>query len=129
MTRPLAIEDPAPDPRSAASAGSRGGLAGWQVRRAEEAAETGLAGLTVGALARQARLSPDHYARCFQVSFGMPPAEWLLRRRLERAKALLARSDDTVDQVAVAVGYRSGSQLARAFRRRVGTSPRRFRRR
>jgi AraC family transcriptional regulator len=108
---------------------ARGGLAGWQIRQAEEAAKGGLAGLTVGALARQARLSQDHYARCFQVSFGLSPVEWLLQRRLERAKAMLARSDDTVDQIAVTVGYRSGSQLARVFRRRVGVSPRAFRRR
>lgn len=114
---------------AAAHRGARGGLAGWQVRRIQTLGATGASGLTVGRLATQVGLSPHHFSRAFRTSFGVPPSVWLAQQRLSRAMVLLTGTRRTVDEIAVDLGYRSGSQLARVFRRHTGESPRAFRRR
>lgn len=105
-----------------------GGLAGWQVRRLRVLAEAELAALTVDALAKAVDLSPSYFSRAFRQSFGCAPRSWLLDLRLIEAKRRLSATSETVDQIALALGYRSGSQLSRAFRAKFGQSPRAFRR-
>lgn len=105
-----------------------GGLAGWQARTIRQLAAGQLPALTVASLAGAVNLSPYHFSRAFRVTFGVPPREWLLRQRLERAKARLLESSETVEQIAVSLGYRSGSELSRVFRARVGVSPQAYRR-
>jgi AraC family transcriptional regulator len=51
---------------------------------------------------------------------------FVLRTRVERAKALLARGDVRVGEVAAALGFADHGHLTRTFRRLVGTSPARF---
>jgi AraC family transcriptional regulator len=112
----------------AIEASSTGGLAGWQVRRLLSLAEVDLAGLSVSSLAGAVELSPSYFTRAFTRSFGCSPRSWLLVRRLDAAKRRLAETSDTVDQIALSLGYKSGSQLSRAFRARFGMSPQAFRR-
>lgn len=85
--------------------------------------------LSVGGLARTLHLSPQHFSRAFHVTFGMPPRAWLLEHRLAAAERRLREGDETVEQIALGLGYRSGSQFARAFRARFGCSPLDYRRR
>lgn len=105
-----------------------GGLAGWQARMVRQLAAAQLAALTVGAMATAVGLSPHHFSRAFRMTFGLPPREWLVQQRLGHAKMRLLETSDTVDQIALSLGYKSGSQLSRAFRARFGMSPRAFRR-
>ncbi|MBU1326371.1 MAG: helix-turn-helix transcriptional regulator [Alphaproteobacteria bacterium] len=121
-TRPEAREERPSFPQT-------GGLAGWQKRLVEAAARERLAELTVGKLADEVRLSRYWFSRAFRSSYGIPPAEWLQDRRLREAERRLRVTDDTVERIALDVGYRSGSQLARMFRRRMGASPSVWRRR
>lgn len=106
-----------------------GRLAAWQVRRALEFIDAHLGeDIPLATLAATVRLSPFHFARCFHATLGEPPHRYQVRRRIDRARELLASSDLRVLDVALAVGYESPQALARAFRRILGVSPARYRR-
>jgi len=58
----------------------------------------------------------------------MPPQRYQLKRRVERAKALLAKHAASVTDVSLAVGYRDTSAFCTAFRRTTGLTPGAYRR-
>jgi AraC family transcriptional regulator len=58
----------------------------------------------------------------------MPPHRYLVRRRLERAKVLLADTDRSVMEIAMAVGYLDTSSFTTAFRKHTGLTPTHYRR-
>lgn len=72
-------------------------------------------------------MSPYHFSRMFKLSTGLPPHQYVMRQRIERAKALLTNTDLPVGVVAQEVGFASPSHFAQQFRRLVGTAPRFFR--
>ena len=78
--------------------------------------------------ARQACLSPFHYHRLFARTFGETPHEFLTRRRIERAKSLLARDQLPVTDICFAAGYESLGSFSTLFRAMVGYSPSVYRR-
>jgi len=107
---------------------ARGGLAGWQVRALTQLAAREIASLTVKGMATAVDLSPHHFSRAFRTTFGAPPRNWLIDAKMRRARDRLLNSNDTVEQIALDLGYRSGSQFSRVFRAQFGTSPLAFRR-
>jgi AraC family transcriptional regulator len=109
---------------------SRGGLAAWQRRAVDEQIEAHLAEpLSLLALSEMVRLSPRHFARAFKQSFGQPPHQYQLSRRIDRAKDLLGRNDMSVTEIAVALGFSDTSAFSTTFRRFAGGTPRDYRRR
>lgn len=83
---------------------------------------------TLERLARVASTSRSAFAERFHTVVGEPPARYLLRVRMERAKALLADDRVSVAQTAVSLGYGSEAAFSRAFRRHTGTNPSAWRR-
>ena len=83
--------------------------------------------LTVEALARRAAMSPRTFARSFRTEVGATPAAYVEALRVEAARRLLETTDLTVTAVAQRVGLNHAETLHRAFRRRVGTTPDRYR--
>lgn len=79
-------------------------------------------------LASVAGSSRFHFCRAFREATGLPPYRYVLRRRIEFAKALLLGEKLSIGQIAGACGFNSRSQFAAMFRREFGTSPSRFRR-
>ena len=79
--------------------------------------------LTVADLARAAGLSPAHFSREFQRTFGEAPHRYLLTRRLERAAALLRNTDRTVTEICFAVGLASVGSFVTSFQRVFGAPP------
>jgi AraC-like DNA-binding protein len=79
--------------------------------------------LDLPALARSARVSEAYFSRSFRAAFGETPHQYLLRRRMERAKALLRAGDLSVTDVCLAVGFTSLGSFSTQFRRFVGESP------
>jgi AraC family transcriptional regulator len=75
-------------------------------------------------LAAAAAVSPYHFHRIWRVLTGETVAETTLRLRLESAEELLRQDRATVTETALAVGFATPQSLARAFRRRLGMSPR-----
>jgi AraC-like DNA-binding protein len=85
--------------------------------------------VTLGDCALEAGLSPWHFLRSFRAVFGETPKEFHTRLRLERAKHLLTVTDRSVTEVCYDVGFSSLGTFSVLFKRRVGFSPREFRRR
>jgi len=79
--------------------------------------------ISLGALSSVAGLSPNHFARAFQQSVGIPPHQYLLRRRLEHVGQMLRETRLPLSQIALAAGFSDQSHLARHFRRMTGVSP------
>ena len=108
---------------------SRGGLASWQMRIVTEHIEEHVGEqISLSTLAKLARLSQAHFCRAFKQSFGVPPHEYHVQRRIEKAKALLAERNALVTDVGFALGYSHTSSFSVAFRKITGRSPREFRR-
>lgn len=72
-------------------------------------------------------LSPYHFARCFKQSTGMTPHRYLVGKRVELVKRLLATSGLPIVDVALAAGFSSQSHMTTVFRKLTGTTPRMFR--
>jgi AraC family transcriptional regulator len=107
----------------------RGGLAAWQAQAVKRHIDERLAEhVPLAALAALARLSPCHFSRAFKQSFGMPPHRFHIHCRIERAKALLADPDQSVTEIAIAVGFSSASSFNGAFRKATGATPSEYRR-
>jgi AraC-like DNA-binding protein len=83
--------------------------------------------LDIPALARSAHVSESHFSRSFRAAFGETPHRYLLRRRMERAKALLREGGLSVTEVCLEVGFTSLGSFSSQFRRFVGESPTAYR--
>jgi transcriptional regulator GlxA family with amidase domain len=83
--------------------------------------------LDVPAMARAALMSPAHFSRRFRAEYGETPYNYLMTRRMERAKALLRRGDLTVTEVCVAVGCTSLGSFSTRFTELVGEPPSAYR--
>ena len=83
--------------------------------------------LTLAELAGVACLSPCHLSRSFKQAIGTGPQRYTVRRRVERAKALLRGSDASLASIAATVGFADQSHFTAAFRQEIGTTPGRFR--
>ena len=83
--------------------------------------------LDIPALARSAHVSESHFSRSFKAAFGETPHRYLLRRRMERAKALLRQDELSVTEVCLEVGFTSLGSFSAQFSRFVGESPTAYR--
>jgi AraC family transcriptional regulator len=75
-------------------------------------------------LAEVAHLSACHFARQFKVATGLPPHQYVILRRVERAKLLLQGGDLSLAEIAAGTGFTDQSKLSHTFKRIVGVSPR-----
>jgi len=87
--------------------------------------DANLAGdIALSDLAAVAGLSRFHFIRVFRRSFNQTPYQFVLGRRVERARALLKGGAIPVEEIAAAVGFNDAARFSRAFRRITGVSPR-----
>jgi AraC family transcriptional regulator len=104
--------------------GSAGGFSRRSLERATDYINDNLSQkLTLAEIAEAAYMSPHHFARSFKKDTGLSPHRYVIRQRVERAKALLANTDLTVFEVARAVGFANHSHLSSHVRRLLGVSP------
>ena len=102
----------------------RGGLAGWQQRIVTSYIEEHLSEqIPLATLARLVRLSPYYFCRAFKQSLGMPPHRYHNSRRIEHAKALLAKPELSVTEIGLTVGFSETSSFTAAFRKATGQTP------
>ena len=83
--------------------------------------------LEVQDLADAAGLSKAHFSREFSRAFGESPHSYLLTRRLERAAALLRRTNRSVADICFSVGLQSVGSFTTSFKRIYGRSPTAYR--
>jgi AraC-like DNA-binding protein len=84
-------------------------------------------GITVEDMAAAAGLSRAHFSREFKRTFGEPPHQYLLARRLERAAALLRNTDWQVKEICLSVGLKSVGSFTSSFTKHYGLTPSAYR--
>ena len=106
-----------------------GGLASWQAKRVAAYVREHIGTrLMVGELAALVRVSLSHFHRRFKITFGEPPALYIMHQRMRLAQDLLVKTGAPLSHVALECGLYDQAHFSRAFRRNVGISPRVFRR-
>ena len=96
----------------------------WAITRMEE----GLGGrLRIAEIARDVNLSRSQFTRLFRRIVGEPPAQYLHRRRLLRARVLIETTFLSIKEVMLQVGFNDPSHFTRDFVRLHGIAPSRVR--
>jgi AraC family transcriptional regulator len=83
--------------------------------------------LSIEVLAREANLSARAFSRAFRKQFGTSVHQFVLERRLAKAKEMLTATDDSIVDIALRTGFSSQSHLATAFRNLTGMTPKAYR--
>lgn len=84
--------------------------------------------ISVDSLARLVGMPVDTFIKAFRQAFHTTPYQFLLDRRIEQAKTLLVTTSLSITEIGSAVGFPNPSHFAATFGRRVGLSPRAYRR-
>ena len=105
----------------------KGSLGAQRLRLTIEYIEANLAAnLRLNELAEHAGLSPSYFCTAFERSMGMPPHQWVLQRRIRRARDMLAKGRMGIVEIAAALGFADQSHFSRLFRRFTRCTPAAF---
>jgi AraC family transcriptional regulator len=105
-----------------------GGLSATRLRQVTEfIGDNYSRDLKLAELAQVAGMSSFHFAREFKRTTGTTPHQYLIKFRIERAKALLAKNDLPLTEVSLRSGFSHQSHFTRLFRRVTGTTPHSYR--
>jgi AraC family transcriptional regulator len=101
-----------------------GALPKWRIRRLEEFLAANIEKrISLDDMAAAVGLSKMHFAAQFRVATGFRPREYLLFKRIERAKAMMTASSMPLVEVAFAVGFNAQAHFSTVFKRFTGKSP------
>ncbi|MGY2397868.1 helix-turn-helix domain-containing protein [Pseudomonas sp. SDO5271_S396] len=104
------------------------GLPPYSAKRVEDYIQTHLdQRLSLHDLALCAGFSRAHFSRLFQATFGLPPHQYVLKARIDRARTLLRKPRLSILEVALACGFQTPQHFARTFQRQTGVTPSTFR--
>jgi AraC family transcriptional regulator len=112
--------------RRAAAPSSK--AAAWLDRATEIVEEQYARPLALRLVAAEVGVHPVHLARGFRAHHGRSVGTYLREVRVRRAAARLANGDESIAQIALAVGFADQSHLHRWFVRLIGQTPARYRR-
>ena len=85
--------------------------------------------LDLSEISKQACLSRYHFLRLFRDTYDTTPHQYLIQKRIEKAKELLRRRSLSVTDVCFEVGFESLGSFSSLFRRCVGDAPKNYRQR
>jgi AraC family transcriptional regulator len=106
----------------------RGGIDAGRLRLLEEFIDARIHNpISLSDLASLTGMSVFHFAHCFRQSTGVAPHRYVMRRRIERARQLLANPKLGVADVALRCGFSHQSHFSEVFRRMLGTTPKQYR--
>ena len=107
---------------------SQGKIAQSRIHRVIDYIDSNLDGdLSLSAMSKEAALSSYHFCRSFKASVGCSPHSFVMQRRIDRAKQLLAHNRLTLAQIAYACGFSSQSHMTTKFKKHVGVTPGQYR--
>jgi AraC-like DNA-binding protein len=107
----------------------RGGLSTLQLRRVTDLIEARLTDRpSLAELAALLDLSTRYFCRAFRAATGSSPHQFILRRRVERARTLIEQGELSLSESAIAAGFADHSQMATTFRKLLHVPPSHFRR-
>jgi AraC family transcriptional regulator len=106
------------------------GLSRQQLSMIDELIDTHLGGrISLIDFAGRLGVSVRHFCRAFRASKGLSPHQYVIRRRVERARSLIEAGDLTYPEAAEMAGFADHSQMTKTFRRVLGVTPSHFRNR
>ncbi|NQU39194.1 MAG: helix-turn-helix transcriptional regulator [Lentisphaerae bacterium] len=85
--------------------------------------------LRVSELGRMAGLCPASFTKAFKHHIGQTPARYIMEVRTREVAALLANTEESLDDIAEQCGFPNRDYMSRVFRKLTGESPAKFRRR
>ena len=83
--------------------------------------------ITIGKLAKLASLNSTYFSNLFTKLIGIPPVQYINKRRIEKAQQLLLTTNDTLYQIALEIGFDDEYYFSRLFKKHVGLSPDHYR--
>jgi AraC family transcriptional regulator len=105
------------------------GLPKWRMKRLEQYLTVNVdRRISLDDMAAAAGLSKMHFAAQFRAASGFRPHEYLLFKRIERAKAVMTASEMSLVEVALAVGFNAQAHFSTVFKRFTGKSPAQWKR-
>ena len=108
--------------------GTVGDLPACRLRRVTQYIQDNLhRKLRLAELSAHVNMSPYHFARLFKQSTGVPPHRFLVRCRMDEARALLEARAVPIAEIARLVGFRTPSHFTTTFRRLAGMTPSAYR--
>lgn len=78
-------------------------------------------------LAEAVEMSPYHFARMFKQATGVAPHQYMIERRVEHAKRLLAKTELPIAEISYRLGFSSQSHFTAVFRKLTATTPKAYR--
>jgi transcriptional regulator GlxA family with amidase domain len=103
-------------------------LATFRLKRVYEYVEAHLdERMPLASLAAAAGLSRMHFAAQFRAATGQCPHEFVWRRRILHAQALLSDTETPIVEIALCVGFQSQAHFTTLFKRVTGLTPKRWR--
>ena len=100
-----------------------------RLRAAIEAAVPGGVGDAVARMAQTAGLGPSRFRQVFKEHYGVSPAAYLQKSRMEEARRLLSGTTQPIKEISQRVGYAELAAFHRAFRKETDTTPAAYRKR
>jgi AraC-like DNA-binding protein len=103
-------------------------LSKWRLKRTMQHIDAHLTEpISLPDLAKVAGLSAMYFAAQFRVATGLRPHEFILRRRIDKAKDLLSDERNSLADVALSVGFQTQSHFTTVFKRFAGATPSQWR--
>ena len=107
----------------------RGRLSSGELRKTIDLVEAAPPeGFSIAALARQLDMGEHRFTRLFRQSTGSTPYQFLLKKRLDRARTLLEKTSLPIAELAMELGFGSQSHFTTIFRKRFSITPAAYRR-
>lgn len=104
------------------------GLPLWRLRQVKQYIEDNLdVNLRMADLAGIAHMSEFHFSRLFKQSIGYPPYRYIVGRRIQRGRELLAKTALPLHEVSEKLGFGDQSHFTTVFKKNVGMTPKQFR--
>ncbi|MDI6653606.1 AraC family transcriptional regulator [Gluconobacter japonicus] len=100
----------------------------WKLRRVLDHMEAHLAEpFDLDCLAALCGMSRFHFSRSFRTTTGQTPSGWFIQHRVQKASEMLRKTNLSIIEIALGIGYDSPSHFAQVFRRVTGVTPRDYR--
>ncbi|QSJ20696.1 helix-turn-helix transcriptional regulator [Nostoc sp. UHCC 0702] len=83
--------------------------------------------LSLAEISQVVGMSIYHFSRLFKLSTGFTPHKYVMNSKIAKAKYLLTKTDNSIEQIFEKVGFQSQSHFTNVFRKQIGITPKVYR--
>ncbi|MGR3279402.1 helix-turn-helix domain-containing protein [Acaryochloris marina NIES-2412] len=106
----------------------KGGLSDNKLSEVTEYINNNLSkNISINDLSESVGISQYYFSRLFKQSIGISPYQYIIQRRIDKAKNLLCRQELDIAEIALHCGFAHQSHLNRYFKKLTGTTPNKYR--